>query len=92
MNAKTDDMLAGEITYNQCDIRLAVGMPLVYEQRVLWHELWHAAFAHTGHDVFRNNEQLVDTLANVIVQVIQDNPDLVTYTSSQQASVSAGSE
>lgn len=85
MNAKTDEMVDAEITYNQTDIRLAVGMPLAYEQRILWHELWHAAFLHTGHDEFRNNEQLVDTLANVIVQVIQDNWELVTYTSSREA-------
>lgn len=69
----------GEITYNSGLIEIVEGMPLAVEQRVVIHELIHAVFCAQGHNDFRMDENLVDAVANGMVQLLQDNPDLAQY-------------
>jgi Zn-dependent peptidase ImmA (M78 family) len=69
----------GHVTYNTALIQIVDGMPIEVERVVVIHELAHAMFLHTGHNDYREDEDLVETVANVFVQVLRDNPQLVTY-------------
>lgn len=68
-----------EITYNSALIELVKGMPLEVERRVLVHEIMHGIFAHTGHNSYRQDEDLIETVANSVVSLLQNNPALIAY-------------
>lgn len=45
-------------------------------QRMLWHEIVHAILDMNGDHSLSNNEGFIERTANMIHQIINDNPDL----------------
>lgn len=47
-----------------------------FMQRMLWHEIVHAILDMNGDHSLSNNEGFIERTANMIHQIINDNPDL----------------
>lgn len=82
----------GSVTYNTALIEIVDGMPLEVERVVVMHEVLHAMFKAQGQNEYRSDENLIEAVAHGVVQVIRDNPLLLSYLTCEQAPVSAGSE
>jgi Zn-dependent peptidase ImmA (M78 family) len=68
-----------ELCYGFCDygrsvITLAKFMKRSHRRATLWHEVIHVILHQAGYA--DHDEQMVTALANGIVQVLQDNPEM----------------
>jgi hypothetical protein len=70
----------GHVTHHNACIKVDSGMHLEVEKRTLWHEIIHAMFKAQGHSHYRSDENLIIAIENGVVQLIQDNWELVSYT------------
>lgn len=69
-----DRMLYGEVDYAKSVIRLNSGSQNhQYKSVTLWHEILHAISHHANLNLGKNEEQIIDTFAYGIYQVLQDN-------------------
>jgi len=68
--------LYGEIDYVERKIRISTAQPEAARLPTYWHEVIHGILAQAAMHKQNNNEQLVTILANGIVQVLQDNPEM----------------
>jgi hypothetical protein len=66
-----------DYTMLQFAIRRLVRRSLV--QETLLHEVLHACSYPTFADVTEEHEKLIEAISPVLLQVIQDNPDLIDY-------------
>ena len=71
-------MLYGQNDYDEAAIRLnnRAGMSKQMLELTLWHEILHGIFLHFNKAEWRNDEELVDTVARGIYMVLADNPGL----------------
>lgn len=73
------DELDGEIAYTKQQIHVRALMGADYANVVLWHEVLHGLFTHSGLAHLFTSEQaeaLMDCFSYGIVQVLQDNPNM----------------
>lgn len=68
--------LDGWITYGDTKIKLDSGLSDGAAFQVLWHEVLHGICAQRGIEFGEDDEQIIDSLAHGIVQVLRDNPQL----------------
>ena len=68
-----DEGLLGQIQYDKNLIRLRDNEEKYNKLSTFIHEVIHGIFFHSGNDKFKQNESLVDCLANGLTQVIVDN-------------------
>lgn len=70
------NMAYGFIDYDESKIQLSSTVGTGHQKRclTLWHEILHGIRKHAGLTI-ENEEEVVDTLARGIYQVIQDNGD-----------------
>jgi len=68
--------LYGEIDYVACQIRICTEPSEEHRLPTYWHEALHAILTHATMHKQSGNEQLIAILANGIVQVLQDNPEM----------------
>lgn len=74
------DECLGSCNIDTNTIRIAKGLRFTKAQEILCHELLHACTSPTLIHFKRVNEEIfVDTLAPPWVQLMQDNPALITY-------------
>lgn len=74
-NIRHDNALAyGHIDWDNCMIELSGTDGTAHEKRcmTLWHEILHGIAHHANLEI-EDEENVVDTLANGIYQVLQDN-------------------
>lgn len=65
--------LDGSIDYAPFEILLDSELGIQGNYVTLWHEIVHAILEHAGRDI---PDEVIDTMAHGIVQVIRDNPEL----------------
>lgn len=63
-----EGIVSGYIEYNKTVIYIKKGLPEAYEKEVLAHEIIHGIFNHIGKSDLRDNEELVQSLANALCQ------------------------
>jgi hypothetical protein len=68
--------LYGEIEYEEQTIYLYDKQGEENKSATLLHEIIHGIFYISGHDKWRENEELINTIAENLYQVIKDNPDI----------------
>jgi hypothetical protein len=68
-----EKLLRGNITYADSTIRISASDGHQYQCVTLWHEMLHAISAHANLNLGKNEEQIIDTFAYGIYQVLQDN-------------------
>ena len=68
-----DEGLLGQIQYDKNIIRLRGDEEKNNKLSTFIHEIIHGIFFHSGNDKFKQNESLIDCLANGLTQVIVDN-------------------
>ncbi|MFA5252670.1 MAG: hypothetical protein WC454_08825 [Phycisphaerae bacterium] len=73
-NGKND--LWGEIDYDRNKIYIYEKQPEEVKPVTLLHEIVHGIFCLSGHSDWRDNEDLVNCIAENLYQVILDNPGL----------------
>lgn len=64
----TNEYHFGEIDYKKCEITLADDLPPKLEEETMFHEMLHGIFFHIGRDDLSQNENLIDALANAMMQ------------------------
>lgn len=64
----------GEILYDTLEIRVRPGAEQ-RERQTLLHEIIHAMLTNIGEK--EHDERVVEGLAHMLLEVIQDNPDLI---------------
>ena len=72
----TDTGCIGEIRYNRCEIILAHGLDEQTETETIAHEAVHAMLAFMGEDKINNDENSVNRIANGLMMLVADNPEL----------------
>jgi hypothetical protein len=70
----------GQILYEEAIIEIArrKNTNPIYEKTVMLHEIVHAIITQSGHRQ-TDDENLVNSIAYALVDIIQNNPDLLTY-------------
>ena len=68
-----DEGLLGQIQYDKNLIRLRGDEEKYNKLSTFIHEIIHGIFFHSGNDKFKQNESLINCLANGLTQVIVDN-------------------
>ena len=63
----------GSIDSDSLIIQIEESLSKKVQQQVLIHEVIHGVFEHSGKQEWFENEELVDCIANGIMQVIYDN-------------------
>lgn len=63
---------SGSIQFGQCILNVDKDMHPQVQKVVIWHEAVHAILTHASID---HTEQMVETLAHGIIQLLQDNPE-----------------
>lgn len=58
----------GQISYSECVIKINKNMPKEMIEESLTHEIVHGILLHTGNSDYKNDERLVQSLANAIYQ------------------------
>ncbi len=76
LHNETGDKYDGHILYSKDEIRLEADLADQTKRQTLWHEVIHAILIHAGHQ--KHDESQVDALAYGIMNVLQDNPWLMT--------------
>lgn len=66
----------GEIEYCENEIHLNKEISGEHRNVVLLHEIIHGIFYMTGHERWRKDEELIDTISENLYQVIKDNPNM----------------
>src|SRR4030042_145178 len=66
--------LGGQISYEDCLIKLDADLEPQAHNVILWHEIVHGLMHYTGQGKLDDKEELVTALAYGIVGVLQDNP------------------
>lgn len=61
----------GAYSREQNEIRIASGMSGSYRDFLLWHEIVHSIMGHYGKEELDKDENLIDCLAEGILQVIK---------------------
>ena len=79
-----EEGLLGQIQYDKNLIRLRDNEEKYNKLSTLIHEVIHGIFFHSGNDKFKQNESLVDCLANGLTQVIVDNNIEIIFKKSKQ--------
>lgn len=74
-----DQNADGAVTYNSALIEVVNGMPIEVERVVVMHEVIHAMFKGQGQNDYRHDEDLIEAVAHGVIQVIRDNPQLLSY-------------
>jgi len=72
---RSDDgkSLYGEVKYGLCEVRIEADNSPQQDRQTLWHEIVHIILEQLGRSKL-NEENLVDSLAYALMQVVQDNP------------------
>lgn len=55
-------------------IQIDAGLTDQNKERVLWHETVHGLFEYLGLDFGEKNENIVDSVARGVMQLVRDNP------------------
>lgn len=71
----TDTGYFGQIRHARCQIAIAGELHPSAAAQTLWHEIIHGILTQAG--ITEQPENLVDSMAYGVLQVIRDNPDLV---------------
>ena len=77
----------GSVDYNQATIKLSVDTENMGDGRkpqTLMHEVIHALLYERGRYEDGDNEELVDTLASGVINLIRQNPELVDLIQERQ--------
>jgi len=74
--AGNGDDICGEVWWSRNSIYLYENLPEDGKAATLLHEIIHAIFHHCGRFKQRDDEGLVNALAEGIFQVINDNPEM----------------
>ena len=69
--------LCGQIDYDNQLIRIAEDVGEHVKSVAVMHEVLHGIWKSLGEDKLRQNERVVDALANALVQVLRENPTVV---------------
>ena len=64
----------GKVRYGPCLMDLNRDLAPASRRQTLWHEVIHIILCHAGYR--EQDEKLIETLANGIMLVLQDNPAL----------------
>jgi len=75
--ASASGQLYGDIDYGRCRIRICADSDPQIRRITLWHEVLHGILAAAA-QTEDHNEAHIDALAHGIVQVLRDNPELVS--------------
>jgi hypothetical protein len=73
----------GQAVLHEARIEINARQDRQVKLRTLWHEVLHAVEQQLGwrqDDALRLEEHQIDALANTLVQILRDNPDLVALT------------
>jgi len=78
----------GEFDNQRHEIHIEPGMPLSFEQHVLWHELkhcavWNSTDAHLHPQRLLDQDTWIEASAEAEVTMLRENPALVRYLISQ---------
>lgn len=65
--------LFGEVHHGSCEVRLEANNAPPTRRQTLWHEILHVVFEQLGSREIDDDEGLVDSMAYVLMQVVQDN-------------------
>ena len=69
-------LVDGRIRYSRARITVARHLGPQAARLTLWHEIMHGILTHAG--LTDQSEQVIEALANGVVQVLRDNPELRT--------------
>lgn len=70
------DLLCGEIDYVKHTIYLNNEYSEEQMKVTLLHEIMHGIFNREGHTDWRENEDLIDAIAEGLFELLKDNPEL----------------
>lgn len=71
--------LDGRITYHDAEIEIVKNLPDLFERATVLHEILHGIALHTGQLRFKQDESEINALSFALVNLLRDNPTLVTY-------------
>lgn len=75
----SEEWQLGEINYGEAKIHLDDDLTPQVRKQTLMHEIVHGMLNEIGHEEARDDEGLVNGLANQLIMLLQNNPDFVEY-------------
>lgn len=75
-----EENLAGQFSEENLKILLRKDLPDQYKEQVLIHELVHGILVTIGSELYED-EKFVTSFANVLHQILTDNPTLISVSS-----------
>lgn len=79
MPREAGELLDGQCDFDRLQILLRVGLCRSKKKEYLLHEILHACTYPSLNGKTMDDETFVDSTAPVLLQVLQDNPELVAY-------------
>lgn len=65
--------LYGEVKWQRCTVRIEADCVAQQQRQTMWHEVIHILLEQSGRTALSQNDEVVDSLAYGIMQVIRDN-------------------
>ncbi len=75
-----NDMVLGEIVFSSVRIYINPEQDAQIQRQTLWHEIVHGILHHAGQDHTENHEALVIALGYGLCSLVRNNPDLISFT------------